>query len=151
MQLHNCEAQQPHQGYGQSVTRCFEDKFGRFWLMDKNGRNQTQAQFCPFCGVECLDNTTPAKPFHVTGHEVALTPPDKPNRVWKQHTVRTMVRHSQFGTVQVLASDGQHCKVRLESGQQVTVCAENCSPIVGEKLPPRIVAPTFVGWRKKSS
>jgi hypothetical protein len=39
----------------------------------------------------------------------------------------------------------------LESGQQVTVCAENCSPIVGEKLPPRIVAPTFVGWRKKKA
>jgi hypothetical protein len=28
---------------------------------------------------------------------------------------------------------------------------ENCSPIVGEKLPPKIVAPTFEGWRKKKA
>jgi hypothetical protein len=28
---------------------------------------------------------------------------------------------------------------------------ENCSPIAGEKLPPKIVAPNFVGWRKKKA
>lgn len=138
MQLHNCSPTQAHQGYAQSVTRCFEDQNGRFWLTNKDGRNMTQAQFCPFCGGQCLDDTEPKKPSQILKNDIALTPPDKPTRTWVQCSVRRMVRHRQFWVVKVLATDGQHMKVLLENGQQATVCVENVEPIVGEKLPPKM-------------
>lgn len=75
--------------------------------------------------------------MQVVQADVALTPGDKPNRVWVQNKQRVVMRHFQFGSVRVIASDGCHSKVLTVDGVQVMVCVENLEPIVGERCLPK--------------
>ena len=138
IELHSCYVKHPHQGYKHATTYCQEDMQGRFWLVDVSGRNMTQVSFCPFCGVQCLDDTPPDKPVQIVQQDVALTPADKPTRVWVQHKQKIMMRHFQFGSVKLLASDGCHAKVLTDNRIQVTVCVENLEPIKGERMLPKV-------------
>lgn len=136
--LHNCKPLLPHQGYRQSAAYCQEDLQGRLWLVDTSGRSMTQAGFCPFCGFQALDSTAPDKPMQIVPQDIALTPGDRPQRVWVQNAARVMMRHFQFVSVRVLASDGCHAKVVTEDRVQVTVCVENLEEIRGERCLPKM-------------
>ena len=136
--LHCCKPTLPHQGYKQSTAYCQEDLQGRLWLVDVAGRNMTQARFCPFCGFQCLDDTAPAKPMQIVPNDIALTPADKPTRVWVQNHSRVMMYHFQFGSVRVLASDGCHAKVLTIDKVQMMVCVENLTALKGEKCLPKL-------------
>lgn len=138
MQLHLCKPTLAHQGYRQSIAYCQEDRQGRLWTVDPAGRNMTQVKFCPFCGFQALEDTQPEKPMQIVPQDVALTPNDRPQRVWVQHSGRVVMSHFQFGTVRILASDGCHAKVVVSSGAQVTVCVENLEPIQGERVLPKV-------------
>lgn len=122
---HVCRPFSPHNGYKHSTQTCLGDLNGRLWLLDVSGRHQTQAKFCPFCGLQALNTTTPDKAEQVTPADVALVPNDKPQRVWKHYQNPVSMRHFMFGTVKLLASDGCHAKVLTEARVQLTVCVEN--------------------------
>ena len=136
------------QGYGHAIETCMEDVNGRLWLVDPNGRKQTQAKFCPFCGCQALEDTPPAKSDAITAVDIALVAKDTPQAQWRVYDRKTIVKmsHFQFGSVRVLASNGCHAKVLTHDKVQLTVCVENlemikgvpCIPKMGEKVEKKV-------------
>lgn len=124
-QGHICRPELSHQGYRHAAAVCYEDKQSRLWVGDANGRNHTQVKFCPFCGFQALNDTKAKGVLRLTEVDIALCPKDTPMRQWVQYTQVIKMRHFQFGTVRVLASDGCHAKVVTDGKVQVTVCVEN--------------------------
>lgn len=139
--LHNCTGEHlPKQGHQHAFVRCFEDQTSRLWCSDHTGRRATQVLFCPFCGFEAYNSEPYKEPKgKTTTPDLALTPPDKPDRVWRHYhsANRPVMSHFQFGTVHVMASDGCHAKVLNVSGAQLTVCCENLEPLPGERMLPK--------------
>lgn len=137
-ELHYCKVGLGHQGFGHSIVCCGEDLQHRLWAADATGRRATQVQFCPFCGFQALNATKPENEVKVVPADVALTPRDKPTAMWVKHNERIMMSHFQFGSVRVLASNGEHAKVLTPMGAQMTVCVENLEPLKGVPCLPKV-------------
>jgi hypothetical protein len=139
-QAYAADTRTTYQGYGHSVHACKEDVDGRLWMVNPNGRRQTQAKFCPFCGYKSLEDTPMEKPSQITAQDIALVTTDTPTRQWRVYERNTVIKmsHFQFGSVRVLASDGCHAKVLTHDKIQLTVCVENLSEIRGVPSIPKI-------------
>ena len=48
--LHKCEGDTQHDGYGPAVEMCHEDEDGILWV--GNGEYGSRVNYCPYCGYE---------------------------------------------------------------------------------------------------
>lgn len=129
--LHNCtnELQRPG-GYGHLISACFEDYKGHLWVVGTTGRLLSMVNYCPFCGFQAYNIEPDLETKNSEEEQVALTPPDRPTRVWRHFSDIVPMLHFQYGRVEVHASDGCHAKVRCDLHKGfITVCVENLSPI----------------------
>ena len=95
----------------------------------------TQVAFCPFCGLQAMNDTLPKKRVEIVQKDLAIADGEHKNREWRfYHKPWPVMNHFQFGTVRVLGSDGVHSRVMTANEVQVTVCVENLEEIKGERV-----------------